>query len=122
MEKYMNNTTVGVDLAKGVIQICALYQQKIILNAEMNVNDFALWLVKTKPIRIVFEACGTSNYWKQKAVESGHQVLLISAKLVNAIRQQQKNDKNDALSIVQASLLPNIKFIERKIVDSHSLN
>jgi len=29
MEKYMNNTTVGVDLAKDVIQICILHQQKI---------------------------------------------------------------------------------------------
>ena len=86
----MNNTTVGVDLAKDVIQICVFSQQKIISNTEMNVNDFALWLVKTKPIRIVFEACGTSNYWKQKAAESGHQVLLISVKLVNAVRQQRE--------------------------------
>jgi len=90
----MNNTTVGVDLAKDVIQICTFSQQKIISNTEMNVNDFALWLVKTKPIRIFFEACGTSNYRKQKAVESGHQVLLISAKLVNAIRQQQISTLN----------------------------
>jgi len=52
----------------------------------MNVNDFALWLVKTKPIRIIFEACGTSNYWKQKATESGHQVLLISKKLVSVVK------------------------------------
>ena len=117
----MNNTTVGVDLAKDVIQICVFSQQKIISNTEMNVNDFALWLVKTKPIRIVFEACGTSNYWKQKAAESGHQVLLISAKLVNAVRQQQKNDRNDALAIVQASLLPNIKFIEGKTIQQQQL-
>ena len=117
----MNNTTVGVDLAKDVIQICVFSQQKIISNTEMNVNDFALWLVKTKPIRIVFEACGTSNYWKQKAAESGHQVLLISAKLVNAVRQQQKSDKNDALAIVQASLLPNVKFIEGKTIQQQQL-
>ena len=97
----MNDTTVGVDLAKDVIHVCVFAQQKIISNTEMNVNDFTLWLVNAKPARIVFEACGTSNYWKQKAVESGHQVLLISAKLVNAVRQQQKNDRNDALAIVQ---------------------
>jgi len=46
MEKYMNNTTVGVDLAKDVIQTRALSQQKIISNTEMNVNDFALWFTK----------------------------------------------------------------------------
>ena len=117
----MNDTTVGVDLAKDVIQVCVFAQQKIISNTEMNVNDFTLWLVNAKPARIVFEACGTSNYWKQKAVESGHQVLLISAKLVNAVRQQQKNDRNDALAIVQASLLPNIKFIEGKTIQQQQL-
>jgi len=66
----MNNITVGVDLAKDVIQVCVFSQQKIISNSEMNVNDFALWLVKAKPSRVIFEACGTSNYWKQKATES----------------------------------------------------
>ena len=35
MEKYMNNTTVGVDLAKDVIQIRVFSQQKIISNTEM---------------------------------------------------------------------------------------
>ena len=117
----MNNITVGVDLAKDVIQVCVFSQQKIISNSEMNVNDFALWLVKAKPSRVIFEACGTSNYWKQKATESGHQVLLISAKLVNAVRQQQKNDRNDALAIVQASLLPNIKFIQGKTIQQQQL-
>ena len=69
----MNNTTVGVDLAKMSYKY-TYSLKKIISNTEMNVNGFALWLVKTKPIRVVFEACGISNYWKQKATESGHQI------------------------------------------------
>ena len=56
-----------------------------------------------------------SNYWKQKAVEAGHTAHLISAELVSSIRQNQKTDKNDALAIVQASLLPDISFIKEKM-------
>ena len=67
--------------------------------------------VKTKPATIVFEACGTSNYWKQKSIEAGHSAELISAKLVATGRQNQKTDKNDALAIIQAAQLSDIHFI-----------
>jgi transposase len=52
----MNNTTIGVDLAKNVIQVCVFSQQKVISNAEMSVTDFAIWLAQRKPSTIVFEA------------------------------------------------------------------
>jgi len=70
---------------------------------------------------IVFEACGMSNYWKQKAVEAGHQCELISAKLVSTVRQNQKTDKNDALAIVRAAMLPNVNFIQGKNVEQQQL-
>lgn len=110
----MNNTIVGVDLAKEVIQVCVYSNQKVRSNSEMTPPVFIEWLAKNKPVRIVFEACGTSNYWKQKSTELGHDAQLISAKLVDTVRQNQKNDKNDALAIVQASQLPDIKFIAGK--------
>ena len=117
----MNNTTIGVDLAKDVIQVCVFSQNKVISNSEMNVADFTIWLAQRKPTTIIFEACGTSNYWKQKATSLGHTVKLISAKLVNVVRQQQKNDKNDTLAIVQASHLPDVKFIEGKTLEQQQL-
>ena len=66
----------------------------------MTPNEFLCWLVNTKPTTIIFEACSTSNYWKQKATNAGHDARLISAKLVATVRQNQKTDKNDALAIV----------------------
>ncbi|OUS29454.1 IS110 family transposase [Gammaproteobacteria bacterium 45_16_T64] len=110
----MTNTIVGVDLAKEVIQVCIHANQKVLSNTEMTPQEFLEWLATSKPLRVVFEACGTSNYWKQKASEFGHDSRLISAKLVDTVRQNQKNDKNDALAIVQASMLPEIKFIAGK--------
>ncbi len=98
-----NITTVGVDLAKDVIQVCVVTRRKVISNTEMTPQEFRCFLVKMKSCIIVFEACGTSNYWKQVSISKGHDARLISAKLVSQIRQNQKTDKNDALAIVQAS-------------------
>jgi len=46
---------------------------------------------------------------------------LISAKLVAVVRQNQKTDKNDALAIVQAALLPDVTFIGGKTVEQQQL-
>jgi len=112
---------VGVDLAKEVIQVCIYTNKKVHSNVEMTHHEFLTWLFKTKPVIIVFEACGTSNYWKQKAIEAGHKSYLISAKLVATIRQNQKTDKNDALAIVQAAQLPDVNFIKGKNVEQQQL-
>jgi transposase len=117
----MKNTTIGVDLAKEVIQVCIYTNKKVHSNQEMTHHEFQLWLFSTKPTTIVFEACGSSNYWKQKATEAGHRALLISAKLVSTIRQNQKTDKNDALAIVQASQLAEIQFIKGKTIEQQQL-
>lgn len=117
----MNNTMIGVDLAKEVIQVCIYTNQRVHSNKEMTHNEFLLWIFKAKPSIIIFEACGTPNYWKQKAIEAGHEARLISAKLVATVRQNQKTDKNDALAIVQAALLPEIRFVKGKSVEQQQL-
>ena len=117
----MQNTMIGVDLAKEVIQVCIYTNKKVRSNKEMTHHEFLTWLFKMKPVVIVFEACGTSNYWKQKAIEAGHEARLISAKLVSSIRQNQKTDKNDALAIIQAAQLPDINFIKGKNVEQQQL-
>jgi transposase len=117
----MMNTMVGVDLAKEVIQVCIYTNKRVHSYQEMTHNEFLLWLFTTKPTTIIFEACGTSNYWKQKAIEAGHEARLISAKLVATVRQNQKTDKNDALAIVQAAQLAEIRFIKGKNVEQQQL-
>jgi len=92
----MYRTKVGVDLAKHIIQVCTLNGKKVVSNVEMSTDEFLCWLVKSKPVTIAFEACATSNYWYQQAIKVGHDARLVSAKLVKAVRQNQKTDKNDA--------------------------
>jgi transposase len=121
MEFIMNKPIVGVVLAKDVIQVCIFTNKKVRSNTELTPCDFTEWLAQSKPVRIVFEACGTSNYLKQKSSEFGHDARLISTKLVSAARQNQKTDKNNALAIVQTALLPEVTFISGKTVVQQQL-
>ena len=73
----MKNTIAGVDLAKDVIQVCICKNNKVHSNVEMPHHEFLTWLFKSKPMSIIFEACGTSNYWKQRAIDAGHDTRLI---------------------------------------------
>ncbi|MBN0988628.1 IS110 family RNA-guided transposase, partial [Amphritea pacifica] len=117
----MNISIAGVDLAKKVIQICVVKRNTVLSNKEMTPSQFEEWLAKSKPMTVVFEACATSNYWKQTAEKHGHEAKLISAKLVSNIRQTQKTDANDALAIVQASQLVDVQFISGKSVAQQEL-
>ncbi|WP_010430739.1 IS110 family transposase [Vibrio cyclitrophicus] len=117
----MENTIVGVDLAKKVIQVCKTTNRTVRSNEEMTPHEFTLFLVNSKPMTVVFEACSTSSYWKQQALRNGHDAKLVSTKLVASVRQSQKTDKNDALAIVQAALLPDVNFILGKSIEQQQL-
>lgn len=117
----MHDTITGVDLAKDEIQVCVCKRNKVLFNKRMTPIDFSAWLAKSKPAVIVFEACSTSNYWKQLAIQQGHDAKLISAKLVSSVRQNQKTDKNDALAIAQAAQLPDVVFISGKTREQQEL-
>lgn len=110
----MHNISAGVDLAKNEIQVCTSKKNKVQSNDAMTPESFRHWLTTSKPMTIVFEACGTSNYWKQVATRLGHDARIISAKLVANVRQNQKTDKNDALAILQAAQIVDVSFINGK--------
>ncbi|MFA1563310.1 IS110 family RNA-guided transposase [Aliivibrio fischeri] len=110
----MKNTIIGVDLALKAIQVCVYANNKVQSNTEMTPKQFSAYLSTFLPSTVIFEACGESNYWSQLANTYGHKALLISPRLVKVVRQNQKTDKNDALAIIQASLLPDINFVSSK--------
>ena len=66
-----HTTTVGVDLAKDVIQAYVFSNNKVRSNTEITPSEFTQWVICQKPSVIVFEACGSSNYWKQKVIVKG---------------------------------------------------
>jgi transposase len=117
-----HSTTVGVDLAKNVIQVSVVTARgKELLNRSFTRRKFAEFLGKQKLALVAFEACATSHYWARAAQRHGHEVRIIPAKFVAPFRQGHKTDSNDALAVAEAARRPNIKEAPMKTVEQQGL-
>ena len=58
-----NITTIGLDLAKNVFQVCGLNRSgKIVFNRKVNRNKLMHCLLQHPDALIAMEACGSSHY------------------------------------------------------------
>jgi transposase len=60
------------------------------------------------------EACGGSQHWARKLQENGHEVKLMSGKMVKAFVCGNKNDAADARAIYMAAQQPEVKAVAVK--------
>lgn len=56
------------------------------------------------------EFCSTSHYWGRACQALGHTVQLIPAQHVTPFVRGNENDKNDCMTIFEASRRPNIRL------------
>jgi transposase len=116
------STTVGVDLAKNVIQVSVISDRgKELSNRSLSRKKFAEFLGKQSPSLVAFEACASSHYWARAAKRHGHAARIIPAKAVAPFRQGHKTDSNDALAVAEAARRPNIKDAPMKTVEQQGL-
>lgn len=116
------STTVGVDLAKNVIQVSVVNGRgRETLNRSLTRTKFAEFLGKQKPSLVAFESCATAHYWARAAERHGHEARIIPAKAVAPFRQGHKTDSNDALAVAEAARRPNIKEAPMKTVEQQGL-
>jgi transposase len=116
------STTVGVDLAKNVIQISVVSSRgKELSNRSLTRKKFAEFLGKQSPSLVAFEACASAHYWARSAKRHGHAARIIPAKAVAPFRQGHKTDSNDALAVAEAARRPNIKNAPMKTVEQQGL-
>lgn len=114
--------TIGVDLAKNVIQVCVVsVTNKELLNKALTRKKFAEFLVKQKPSLVAFEACATAHYWARVAQRQGHQIKIIPAQAIVPFRQGHKTDRNDALAVAEAANRPNIKVAPCKGIEQQGM-
>ncbi len=116
------STTVGVDLAKNVIQVSVISEHgKELVNRSLTRRKFAEFLGKQTLSLVAFESCASAHYWARAAVRLGHDVRIIPAKAVAPFRQGHKTDSNDALAVAEAARRPNIKEAPMKSVEQQGL-
>ena len=79
------STTVGVDLAKNVIQVSVVSGLgKELLNRSFTRRKFAEFLGKQKPSLVAFESCASAHYWARAAERHAHEARIIPAKAVRS--------------------------------------
>ncbi|PHM53105.1 IS110 family transposase [Xenorhabdus hominickii] len=67
------------------------------------------------------EACGSANYWGRQFRQLGHEVKQISPQHVTPFRMDSKNDKNDAIAIVEANSRPGMRYVPEKTIEQQDI-
>ena len=116
----LNVTRVGVDLAKNLIQVCALDASgKVLANKSLPRDKFLAWCTEQLPPEclVAMEACSGSHHWARELNKRGFTAKIISASLVEPYRMEGKggkNDANDAFAVSEAAARPKMRFIPVK--------
>lgn len=111
----MDDIMIGVDLAKSVFQIHgASMAGHIRFRKKLTRAQFRRFMSEQPPCLVVFEACGSANYWAREMTALGHEVKLIAPQYVRPFVKRQKNDMADAEAIVIAARQPEMRFVTPK--------
>jgi transposase len=117
-------TTVGVDLAKDVIVVCAADAAgRTVFFKQLGFRGFAEWAANLLPCTIAMEACSSAHYWARTLSALGHRPKLLAPDLVQPFRKSKgtKNDRNDAQAVLIAALQPDMRFVSVKTLEQQSI-
>lgn len=118
----MKITTIGLDLAKDVFQVCAADASgKILYNKQLRRNQMAEFFTNLPPCLIGVEACGSAHYWARKLLAMGHEVKLMAPQYVKPYVKTHKNDATDAAAICEAVTRPTMRFVAVKSEEQQAL-
>jgi len=111
----MNRIVVGVDIAKRVFQLHWVEPQTgEIVVLQLQREKFLEHFANRSSCVIGTEACGGSQHWARSLQRLGHEVKLLSARMVKPFVSGNKNDAADARGIWTAVQQPGIKAVAVK--------
>ncbi len=118
----MKASVISIDLAKNVFQLCSLNQaNKVICNVKIRRTEVLDQLRQFEPTVVAMEACYSAHPWGRAIEALGHEVRLIPPIKVKPFVQGNKNDRNDAVAIAEASLRPNVRFVPVKSLEQQDI-
>ncbi|MGB5454421.1 MAG: transposase [Gammaproteobacteria bacterium] len=117
-----NTTTITIDLAKDVFQVAVFNKfGKELTNKAVRSAKLQHLVTQHPEAHIYMEACGSAHYWGRRFTQLGHQVQLIPPHIVAKYRSGNKNDKNDAIAIYEASKNTTIYFVSIRTLEQQDL-
>ena len=106
---------VGVDTAKSVFQVYTVEQETgEVINKPIKRAQFLQWFANRAPCLVGMEACGGSQHWARQLQKMGHEVKLMSGKMVKGFVCGNKNDAADARAIYMAAKQPEVRSVAVK--------
>lgn len=118
----MKVTTVGIDLAKNVLQIHGADDNgKPLVRRQLNRNQVMTYFANLEPCVIGMEACGSAHHWARQLQSLGHEVKLISPQFVKPFVKTNKHDMADAEAICEAVTRPTMRFVPIKNVEQQAM-
>jgi transposase len=121
-ETMTHTTSIGLDISKNTFHVLALNcSGKEAFRKQLRRHQVLRFFAQLPPSLIGIETCGGAHYWARQLRALGHQVRLIPAQAVKALRRGQKNDYNDALAIAEALTRPQQRFVPIKAESDHDI-
>lgn len=118
----MDITTVGIDLAKNVLQVHGVNSRgKVALRKQFRRTEVSAFFANLRPCLIGMEACASAHYWARTLERLGHSVRLIAPQFVKPYVKANKNDVADAEAICEAVGRPHMRFVPIKSVEQQSV-
>lgn len=118
----MNDTLVGVDLAKAVFQLAISSRPgRFDSHQRLTRDQFLPFFAQLPPAVVIMEACGTAHFWGRKLRELGHAVVLLPAAQVRPFVRRNKTDRSDAKGLVEAYRNGEIRAVPIKTVEQQVL-
>jgi transposase len=118
----MNDTLVGVDLAKAVFQVAVSSRPgRFDSHARLTRDQLLPFFAQLPPAIVILEACGTGHFWGRKLRELGHGVVLLPPGQVRPFVRRNKTDRSDAKALVEAYRNGEIRPVPIKTPDQQVL-
>ena len=118
----MKITTIGIDLAKNVLQVHGVTEQgKKVFNKQLSPKKVLPFFTQLQPCLIGLEACSGAHHWARQLQVLGHTVKLMAPQFVKPYVKTNKNDAADAEAICEAVSRPNMRFVPIKNVDQQAI-
>lgn len=114
-------TTVGLDLAKRVVQLHAENSMgRVVLRRTLKREAVLPWFAQRPSCVVAMEACASAHYFARELAALGHVPRIIAAEFVRPFRLSGKNDANDAAAICAAVRQPQMRFVTMKSVEQQA--
>jgi transposase len=108
-------TTVGLDLAKRVVQVHGEGTSgQILLRRSLRADRVVAFFANRPRCLIGMEACAGAHAMARALSAQGHEVRIIAAQFVKPFRLGGKNDGNDAQAICVAVRQAHMRFVRVK--------